>query len=644
MTPADQNPPPQPTAAQSSANDHPDKPALPGPSWVGKKFSRFKIIQHLGKGSMGSVYRGEDINLKRHVALKVFPKPDPADTDQAYKAEQFIREARSAARLEHPHAVRIYEVDQYKNWLYIAMELVEGGNLHELVKATGPLDAAKACTLCADAAEALHDAHQRGVFHRDIKPANLVLTRDGRCKLTDFGLATLDDPEDGFDLPASAYGTPSFVAPETTVGQPATPQTEIYSLAATLFFLLTGRPVFPGKTVEQVVRQHRKDPAPRLDEIDPSIPADLADDIARALSKKADDRFESCKQFALVLRRHTVGALPTHQTTASQTPDGQAEPPDAARLAASSESVEPSEPDQAIELSGLDGLAAASETSTRQSNAHPSPTPAASASASASASARRSKTKSKRKSQATAALAGRGSGRARKPRKPDRTPMYVGLGMLGLVLVVGGALLAYQLTRDAEPAEPGAIAAAVLPTPATPTDAPAPPPEPVAPTPAIEPVPAPEAEPEAAAPAQPEFAPLPEPELPPRENLRDRPVDIPGVQREDRTGIINVRETQAIQDAMQEKLPVTLQGVVASVSPTRTGSGARLLFTDAKEFYLFYQSEVGDTLEEQYGGRFGSELVGKTIRVNGRITPYYGKPQIKLEDAVQLWVIDPAAE
>ncbi len=272
-------------------------------SWQGRHLGHFKLLSVLGRGGMGVVIRAEDRGLNRHVALKVLPQNSGQAT---YRVEQFIREARSAAKLEHPNIVTIYEVGDAAGYYYIAMELVEGGNLFELVKANGPLDAAAACQIIAEAAEALDYAHRMGVLHRDIKPANLMLSRAGRCKVTDFGLAKVDDPEDLFELPTNIVGTPTYISPEVADGKLATPVSDIYCLAATLWYLLVGLPPYDGKTPQEIMWKHQNAPLPKLKKFRPELPKTLIHAISRALSKKPEERFQTAEEFAKVLRAHSI--------------------------------------------------------------------------------------------------------------------------------------------------------------------------------------------------------------------------------------------------------------------------------------------------------------------------------------------------
>jgi serine/threonine protein kinase len=263
---------------------------------------RFRLLSVLGQGAMGKVVRAEDTQLKRHVALKCLPRQKGPTT---YRVEQFVREGRSAATLEHPSIVQIYEVGEAAGHHYIAMELIEGGDLSALIKACGPFDLTRACQLTAEAAEGLAYATQLGIVHRDIKPQNLMLTRSGRCKITDFGLAQMDDPTDGFALPNGAVGTPAYMAPEVIQRLPATAKSDVYSLASVLFFLLTGRPPYPSKNRAELLRMQVESPIPNIAELRPDLPESLGKILTRALSKNPDER-PSADTFAKQLRAHTI--------------------------------------------------------------------------------------------------------------------------------------------------------------------------------------------------------------------------------------------------------------------------------------------------------------------------------------------------
>jgi serine/threonine protein kinase len=289
--------------------------AVPAPRWLGKRVGRFRLLALLGQGAMGRVFRAEDTLMGRHVALKLLPrtlgKKAAGGSAAVTGPEALIREARAAAAIEHPNAVSVYEVNQAGDVCYVAMELLEGGSLRDLVRAAGPMDLTRACLLCAEAAEALSAAHAAGVVHRDVKPANLMLSRQGRCKVVDFGLARLDESGKGGEwaagsTAAESVGTPQFIAPEILSGTPASAASDVYSLGGTLFYLLTGRPPYEAKTARELLKMHVSAPVPDLRAFRPDASRGLADALAKALAKRPAERWASMEQFARVLRVHAI--------------------------------------------------------------------------------------------------------------------------------------------------------------------------------------------------------------------------------------------------------------------------------------------------------------------------------------------------
>ncbi len=278
--------------------------AAPASSWKGRRIKRFKLVDELGEGAMGRVFIAEDTILRRHVALKLLPSKH-RDGRPNHRTERLITEARSAATLEHPSVVTIHEIDQSGGVHYIAMELVEGGNLERLVQMSGPMEIERACQLVAEAAEALAHAHSRGIVHRDVKPANLLLTRSGRCKVCDFGLAMVETPE-GDPTKLRCVGTPYFIAPEIAQGKGATELSDIYSLGCTLFFLLTGRPPFPGTNSRQVLKLHISEPLPDLRRWRADVPDRLITALQQACAKDPLNRYNNAERFAKILRTFTI--------------------------------------------------------------------------------------------------------------------------------------------------------------------------------------------------------------------------------------------------------------------------------------------------------------------------------------------------
>ncbi len=278
------------------------------PKWLGKRLGRFRLQALIGQGAVGRVFRAEDTTLQRRVALKIISLYDRSGQINR-DAERFITEARAAAALEHPHVVQVFEAGEAGKVCYIAMELLEGGSLGELVDASGPLDVHRACQLTAEAAEALAAAHAAGVIHRDVKPANLMLSRQGRCKVTDFGLATID-VDDISDAAAAdrnrKVGTALFVAPEVICGTGSDERSDMYSLGATLFYLLTGRPPFVAHGRTDAMRAHLEQPVPDVRAFRPGVPDGLAQAITKALDKDPGRRFGSMEQFSRLLRVYTI--------------------------------------------------------------------------------------------------------------------------------------------------------------------------------------------------------------------------------------------------------------------------------------------------------------------------------------------------
>ena len=319
MANADDLPPPA-ANADSTLGDRTAAAAGTGgnspASWQGKRVGNFRILGFLGRGAMGRVFRAEDLRLKRHVALKIFPTV----LDQGkrkVRLERFLREARSTAALDHPGIVKIFESDEFRGWYYIAMELVEGGPVSRLVEANGPFDAARAGQIGAEVGEALEFAHDHGIIHRDVKPDNVLLARGGRAKLVDFGLAFTADPNDSNHLIDEAVGTAFFMAPELCRGHGASPQSDQYALAGTVFYLLTGAPPYTGTTRDAILRQHLDAPVPNLRKLRPDLPQGLTRAVERGLAKNPEDRFQTCDQFAKVLRVYTINASPAASGSSS---------------------------------------------------------------------------------------------------------------------------------------------------------------------------------------------------------------------------------------------------------------------------------------------------------------------------------------
>src|SRR5215831_8506678 len=208
---------------------------------------RYELLESVGHGAMGTVWRARDWRLDREVAAKEVRLPGPMTShDRSVLRERALREARVAARLTHPGVVTVHDVIEAEGSPWIIMELVPSRSLSQVLAEDGPLSPARAAAMGVTMLEALGSAHAAGVVHRDVKPGNILITRDGRAVLTDFGIATLHgDP--GLTQAGMVMATPGFCAPERIRGEPASPASDLWSLGATLYAAVEGRGPFEGQ-------------------------------------------------------------------------------------------------------------------------------------------------------------------------------------------------------------------------------------------------------------------------------------------------------------------------------------------------------------------------------------------------------------
>ncbi len=276
---------------------------------------RYVVGEELGQGSDATVFRGQDLRLGRDVALK-FLRPE-LQADPTF-VTRFEREARSVARLDHPHIVPVYEYGEALGTRYLVMQYLPGGDLRARLR-DGPLAVERALRIAADIAAALGSAHAQGIVHRDVKPANILLTEDGRAKMTDFGIAKMLDVP-ALTATAALLGTPHYLAPEQASGGAITPATDVYALGVVLFEMLAGRHLFEGESFVQVAMQHLHADPPRLSDLNPAVPSSLAAVVSRALAKDPAARFADGRAFAAALRA-------AERALAAPSPVGQPAPP-----------------------------------------------------------------------------------------------------------------------------------------------------------------------------------------------------------------------------------------------------------------------------------------------------------------------------
>src|SRR5947209_5612149 len=258
---------------------------------------RYELEQLVGSGGMSSVFRARDRLLERHVALKILHEHYGDDGDSV---ERFRREARAVAQLSHPNIVTVIDRGEASGRQFIVFEYVDGRTLKQLVEERGPLPVGEAVELAIGIAKGLAFAHHHGLVHRDVKPQNVLLNGDGKPKVTDFGIARSVDVE-GVTQTGTVLGTSHYIAPEQASGQPVDAHTDVYSLGAVLYELLTGTVPFEGENFVTVAMQHVHEPAPSVLERRPDCPLRLAAAVDRALAKDPADRFPSMDAFAAEL-------------------------------------------------------------------------------------------------------------------------------------------------------------------------------------------------------------------------------------------------------------------------------------------------------------------------------------------------------
>jgi eukaryotic-like serine/threonine-protein kinase len=256
---------------------------------------RYSIERELGRGGMGIVLLARDVALDRLVAVKLLP-PDLAASRE--NRERFLREARVAAGLSHPNIVPIHAVEEYGDLVFFVMGFVDGETLGERVERAGPLTPRFAMKLMQEVAWALGYAHERGVVHRDIKPDNIMIDQaTDRALVTDFGIAQVGRV-DAEMATGEIIGTARYMSPEQACGDWVDGRSDLYSLAATMYFALTGRPPFEGATLPAILTQHVSHPPPAIIEARPEVPRPLARVIDQCLQKNPEDRLQTGDELA----------------------------------------------------------------------------------------------------------------------------------------------------------------------------------------------------------------------------------------------------------------------------------------------------------------------------------------------------------
>jgi serine/threonine protein kinase/Tfp pilus assembly protein PilF len=276
---------------------------------IGQTISHYRILEQIGEGGMGVVYEAEDVRLGRRVAIKI---PSAAPDSHNHHA-RFLREARSISALSHAHIATLFDYGETPDGRpFIVMELVNGRELGDLMRA-GELSLARAIEIIADVAEALGEAHRRGIIHRDIKPSNVIINERGEVKVLDFGLAKLINEEAELDHNSVTLaglktrsdvmlGTPLYLSPEQAKAAPVDGRSDIFSLGALLYESITGRPAFSGATVVEIAAQVLHVTPPPPSQFNRLVPAELDRITLKALAKQPEDRYQQAEELIADLR------------------------------------------------------------------------------------------------------------------------------------------------------------------------------------------------------------------------------------------------------------------------------------------------------------------------------------------------------
>jgi serine/threonine-protein kinase len=272
----------------TDSRPHQTAAAIAAADLSGRMLGGYRLVRRLGSGGMADVYLGEQVSLGRHVAIKVL-RPETLRHPGA--VQRFEQEARAAAALVHGNIVQIHEVARIDGIHMLVEEYVAGPSLKTWLQVRGPLDASQSLAMLGQVGSALARAADRGVVHRDIKPENLLVTRAGEVKVADFGLARIASENLELTQTGMTLGTPLYMSPEQGEGQAVDIRSDLYSLGATAYHLLAGRPPYSGPTAMSVVLAHIRAPLPPLEPLRPDVPAAVRAIVERLLAKTPEERF-----------------------------------------------------------------------------------------------------------------------------------------------------------------------------------------------------------------------------------------------------------------------------------------------------------------------------------------------------------------
>jgi len=262
---------------------------------------RYEILSEIAHGAMGVVYKARDPLIDRVVAIKTVTIGLSAAETEAFE-RRFFREAKSAGRLNHPNVVIIHDVGKSDDVAYIAMEFLDGKSLREIIDSGVVLPPQRIADIAAEIAEGLAFAHRNQVIHRDVKPANVMVLASGAVKITDFGIALL--PTGTRTLAGNVFGSPRYTSPEQVMGRPVDGRSDIFSLGAVVYEMLTGKPPFSGGDLNSILKQVLSDPTPPPSSHNPKLPRAFDHIVGKALAKDPNDRYQDAQEMANDLRNY----------------------------------------------------------------------------------------------------------------------------------------------------------------------------------------------------------------------------------------------------------------------------------------------------------------------------------------------------
>lgn len=262
--------------------------------------NRYRVMELVGAGGMATVYRGEDLLLERQVAVKFLREPYASDPEAR---ERFLNEARSAAKLDHPNIVHVYDVGQDEgDHPFLVMELVPGEDLKALIRRAAPLPVAQALTIAREICEGVGLAHRAGIVHCDLKPQNILLTEAGQVKVVDFGIARALQQDEADSEPVEVvWGSPHYLSPEQAMGRRPTPASDVYSIGVMLYEMLTGVPPFHDPDPSVLAMKHCREEPPPLTSLNPRVPSGLDWLVRKLLTKEPTHRYRNADQLAMAL-------------------------------------------------------------------------------------------------------------------------------------------------------------------------------------------------------------------------------------------------------------------------------------------------------------------------------------------------------